>query len=134
MPALASDGVRGDSSAVKRQLRREGAVVAIDLGDGAPAFAGVLEEPLFAFYDLRAEAAAEPDVQRIVRRPVLWRVWVMNRAITKNRWTVIGNVPLDDDLRVAPMFFKQDTLTGDLSLYHHAVEVPATVEECLPLE
>jgi hypothetical protein len=68
---------------MKRQRRREGDIVAIDLGDGTLAFGRVLEEPLLAFYDLRTPTRDTPALQEILARPILWRIWVMNHAVTR---------------------------------------------------
>jgi hypothetical protein len=65
----------------------------------------------------------------------------MNHAVTRGRWQVIGSVPLSQEERSVPIrFFKQDALTGDLTIYWEGPEpgevheVPATREECMGLE
>jgi hypothetical protein len=119
---------------MKRQRRKEGDIVAIDLGDGTLAFARVLREPLLAFYDLRVRNQETPSIQEIVKRPVLWRIWVMNYAITGGRWKVMGNSPLEEALKREPTFFKQDPISGDVTLYRAETEYPASIEECEHLE
>jgi len=84
---------------MKRPRRREGDLVAIDLGDGTLAFGRVLKEPLLAFYDLRVRNEEIPALSEILTRPVLWRIWVMNHAITRGRWKVLGHVPLEEPLK-----------------------------------
>ena len=60
----------------------------------------------------------------------------MKYAITSGRWKVIGNKPLESSLKKAPIFFKQDILTKEFSIYHSATsqETDASYEECIGLE
>jgi len=120
--------------AMKRQRRREGDIVAIDLGDDTLAFGRVLEEPLLAFYDLRMPTTETPDLQEIVTRPILWRLWVMNHAVTRGRWKVLGSIPLEEPLKREPTFFKQDPISGAVTLYRSQTEYPSSAEECEQLE
>ncbi len=116
----------------KKKLRQIGDVAAIDLGEGWGSYARVLREPLFAFYDVRSKK--EPDIDEIVDRPVLWRLMVMNYAVTNGRWPVIGSRPLEEELEIEPTFFKVDPISKQLSLYRNGREWPATREECRGLE
>jgi len=116
-----------------RQKRNAGDILSIDLGEGTFAFARVLDEPLMAFYDLNVGVPVLA-VDQVIARPVLWRLWVMNYAVTRGRWRIIGNASLEEWLREEPTFFKQDSITSRLSHYREQQEVPATLEQCLRLE
>jgi hypothetical protein len=116
----------------KRQTRKPGDIFKIDLKDGKCAFGRVLENPLYAFYDLQAEIT--PDLDHILSRPILFKVWVMKYAITKNIWEVIGHLPLESNLEISPRFFKQDDISKKLSIYHDGKETPASIRECEGLE
>lgn len=117
----------------KRQKRRIGDILKIDLGDGSLAFARVLEEPLIAFYDLRADVPIA--VERIIQSPIAFKIWVMNYAVTSGEWPVIGHAPLDEDLKEEPRFFKKDAISGQLSIYWgNGCEKPATLEDIEGLE
>lgn len=118
----------------RRQRRNVGDVCKIDLGDGYFAFGRVLEEPLMAFYDLRA--AEVPRLEDIVAAPIAFKIWVMNYAITAGDWPILGNVPLSPDLEEKPAFFKIDPITGQLGITYEGAgdERPATFEECASLE
>ncbi len=125
----------------KKKVRLlEGQVLRIDLNDGTHAYARVLEEPLVAFYDELYRGNQEPPIEEIVTLPIAFKIWVMNYAITKGIWSVIGRVPLALDLKEAPRFFKQDAMNGQLAIYQSIPELaphyerPATYEECLGLE
>lgn len=117
---------------MKKQIRREGDVVAISLGDGTYAFAIVLAEPLMMFFDLRCSSV--PPVEGIVNSPEVFRIWVMNSAITSGCWQVIGNAGLGAELQSSPVFFKEDPVTKALYLYQSGKAWPATPEECEGLE
>lgn len=117
-----------------RQKRIEGDILAIELSDRSIAYARVLHEPLVAFYDYKTTDSKQPPIRPILESPVLWRIWVMNNAITSGRWRRIGHAPIEDNLQSEPVFFKQDSITGKLSLYRAQVEYPATLEQCLNLE
>lgn len=117
----------------KRQKRVEGDFVQIDLGDGYHVYGRVLEEALFAFYDIRTTKYLDIDV--ISKLPILFQVPVMDYAVKRGRWVVIGNQPLDAQLLNPPPRFIQDQLRPDLfSIYQQGGIRPATREECIGLE
>ncbi|RYF10583.1 MAG: hypothetical protein EOO77_21235 [Oxalobacteraceae bacterium] len=117
--------------------RREGDLLKIDLGDGRQSYAQVAAEPLIVFFErASADDLAPEDVSRL---PVLFRLWVANHAVTRGRWQVIGRAPLGPEIRLEPFFYKQDAVTGRLSLYHSMFsatdwERTATLGECDGLE
>lgn len=116
-----------------RQQYKVGAIVKIPLGDGQHTYARILEPPLFAFYD--ALARDDLDVDTIITKPILFKVWVMRHAITSGRWLKVGHRSLDSDLQQSPFFFKQDALRPEIfTLYRDGKEFPATREESKGLE
>lgn len=126
---------------MKRQQRTEGAVVEIPLGSGRRAFGRLRYEPLVDFFDLELRDSNSIDLDRIVRSPVAFTIYVMNSAVTSGRWPTVGTKPLTDAERATvPRFCKKDALTGALSIYwedplsDEAHEVPASREECQLLE
>ena len=125
-------------SVQKRTRRMVGQVVEIDLGDGLKAYGRVLEEPLLAFYDKLVRDGVLPPLTEVADWPVAFKIWVMNHAITKGRWKVIGSLPLSADMQVRPGFFKQDAMNGRLSIYDYDAapnyERPASRAECETLE
>ena len=108
----------------------EGDVIAIPLGDGMFGYGRVLASPLLGFYHLRSPQIL--DVAAVMAVPILFRVWGNGAS----DWTVIGNSPLEEALRIAPLFFKKDSISKKLSIYPggHAKERPGTPEECEKLE
>jgi hypothetical protein len=117
----------------KRIRRRAGDIVRIPLNDGFHSYARVLDEPLVAFYNIKTKRNLSP--QEIVGLPLLFRVWVMNHAITSGRWPIIGNYPLTPSESEPPKLFKQDGLKpSSFSIYVQGTERPATKAECVGLE
>jgi hypothetical protein len=118
-----------------------GSVVAIDLGAREMSFARALTPPLFEFFDRRADADESPDLEAIVSSPALFRINVMSYAVKSGRWPVLGVVPLSqDELSHKEVFFKQDAISGELSLYwedhttKQTFSKQASPEECAKLE
>lgn len=116
-----------------RGKRLVGNVVRIDLGDDTHTYAHVLHEPLLAFYDIRTSQEATLD--EILDREVLFKIWVMNSAITSGRWPVVGHAEVPPELAERQWFCKQDSIDPrKLMLYSDGEELPATFEECEKLE
>jgi len=110
-----------------------GDIVRIDLGDGLRAYARVLEEGLFAFYD--SVTRDDLSIAEVLARAVLFYVPVMNHAITSGRWKVVGHAPLEPFLQDPPPRFMQDALNKSrFRIYNKGKIRPATKEECLGLE
>lgn len=117
----------------RRKIRGNvGDIFSIDLGDDIFCFGRILNNPLMAFYDCKSKEMKSLDL--IINSPIIFKVWVMNYAITSGRWKIIGNLPVNSDLLANPKFFKQDNITRKLSIYHDGEEIPATFEDCLGLE
>lgn len=86
-----SDASCTERTSMKRLKRRVVDVVAVPLGNGELGVAQVLAEPLMGFFDLRSDR--ELSVEEIVGSPLAFSIWVMNHAVTKGRWPVIGMHP-----------------------------------------
>ncbi len=118
-----------------RFKRKEGDIILIKLSDSSFGYGRVLIDPLVAFYDLNT---SQPllDIEQITAKNILFKVWVMKHAITSGRWEVIGNKSLEDALVSSPLFFKQDILSKELSIYNLTTgqEIDASYEECKNLE
>jgi hypothetical protein len=121
----------------KRVRRREGDVLKIALGDGRHSYAQVSGDPLVVFFG--GAFTDDLPLSRVPHLPVLFRIWVHDDAIKKAFWPVIGNQPLTTENAAEPFFYKQDAVTGALSLYHSNFadtgwERPASATECEGLE
>lgn len=109
-----------------------GDIVRIHIRDDLYSFARVLNKPLIAFYDFRGKLDSE--FESILEAPILFKVWIMNSAITSGQWEIIGNKPLEENLLESPAFFKVDPIKKSLSIYCDGVDIPATVSQCEGLE
>lgn len=100
----------------KRQRRLVGGVVRIKLDKTWHTYGRILEEPLFAFYDSRVKS--EINAESVVERPILFKIWVMNHAVTSGRWPIVEVFPLEPHLLKEPRFFKQDEFdASQVTLY-----------------
>ncbi len=118
---------------MKRPYRTPGNVVLIPLSDGKYTYGRVINAPLMAFYDLRS--AEILPVEEVVKSRVLFKIWVMNSAISKHHWRVLGNLPLENELIAVAEFYKWDMISKKFSVYEgDGQERPATLEECTNLE
>ena len=82
---------------------------------------------------------SEPLVVAVAQMPVLFRLWVMDYAITTGVWPVVGYQQLSAENAEEPFFYKQDAISGRLFLYHSSFadtgyERPASLSECQGLE
>ncbi|MGR4021036.1 immunity 26/phosphotriesterase HocA family protein [Vibrio harveyi] len=116
----------------KKVKRRIGDIVKIVLEDGSLTFGHILEDPIIAFYDAKTEQVL--PTEDIINLPVLFKVCVMNNAITSGRWEVIGNKELTQYLKEPVTFFRQDMLSKKFFLHTDSKEIPASREQCLGLE
>jgi Immunity protein 26 len=119
--------------AAKRQRRKPGNILAIPATDGSLYFGRELNKGVVACYDLRSDVVVKPEL--VLGSPVLFSVPVMNYAITKGRWPVIGWASLEPALAKPIDFFMQDMYTGEFSIYKENGEIiPATRSEIEGLE
>jgi hypothetical protein len=120
-------------TSIRKQKRSRGDIVQVDLGNGFYGFGQVLESPLMAFFNLKAKVV--PPVKDVVEHEVAFAVWVMKYAITDGIWPIIGHAEVNDEINERPPFYKQDRLSGKLSVtYTGAEEEPATYVNVLNLE
>ncbi len=112
---------------IKRQKRKSGDFVQINLDGGFHSYARVLGEAQFAFYDSRT--TNDWLVDRISASAILFSVAVMNHAVTRGRWKIVGHIPLEEALLVPRPRFMQDALNPHtFSIYERGAIRPATRE------
>ena len=125
----------------RRFRRNPGDIVLVPLDDHRFSYARVLREPLMEFYDGVASSHDSADAQNLSAMKPLFRIWVMNSAITSGRWKAVGHraLSIEEQNRV-DRFYKQDKLSKKLTIYwtdpvsQESHEVPALLADCLPLE
>lgn len=123
--------------ATRKIQRKIGDIVLIPLGDRGHSYAHVSTNPCIIFYDGIFES--ELSVDEIVQLPELFNLSVNDRALEGGEWAVIGRYELREEQLKRPYRYKQDMISGELSLYHSDFsstdyERPATLDECKGLE
>lgn len=118
----------------KRQRWTRSSVVAVPLGDGTYAYAQMLDDPEYAFFDCRTADELPPAA--VVARPVLFRLWVMRSAHTTGRWTKVGAAPIPEPLRHPIRRYNQDAIRPqDIRLTFDGCDGPlGSVADCEGLE
>ncbi|WP_157981939.1 Imm26 family immunity protein [Aliidiomarina sedimenti] len=84
--------------------------MAVPLEDGGFGFGVVVEEPLIAFFTRRANTKEMPA--DISSAPIAFSVWVINNAIGKAHWSIVGTIDLPSHVELDPWFFKKDIISG----------------------
>lgn len=117
--------------------RTVGDILKIELGDETHSYAHVSTDPLVIFYDCKT--SSDLPLSEISQLPVAFRVWVLNADLKRGTWKKVGNVPLAPSHLEQPYMFKQDRITGKLSLHHSDFvdtnyERSASLDECRGLE
>lgn len=114
----------------KKQKRREGQILLIKLPDERYAFGLNLRQST-AFFDYIREDDSVDNVD-FESLKVAFVIWVEDRAVTSGRWEVIGAMDVPPPLKDPIIYFKQDPISGKLTLYNEATceEFETTKEEC----
>jgi hypothetical protein len=120
--------------AVKRQRWTNGAIVTIPLGNGIVSYAQMLNEPEYVFFDCKT--SHEIPLESVIKKAVLFRLWVMRSAHSTGRWLKVGNAPIKGSLNKEIPRFKQDPLhLENICIYINGQEgAQCTLAECENLE
>lgn len=114
------------------QQRTVGAVVRVPLDPTHHTYAQILPED-YIFFD--AFTSEHLDVAEAVTRPTLFRILVMDHAVTTLRWMKAGKAPLRPEFeQPAPMFIQDHYDPTHLQIYLGGVSRPASWSECRGLE
>jgi hypothetical protein len=118
-----------------KQKEEEGAFVKIQLDDKFHCYGRIIIKKYYAFYDCRTESDLPLDV--ISKCPILFTIGVYSYAVKKDRWEIIGWLPLEEKLKTPPTFFVQDPINPNLLFLYNplmAKMIPASLPECQGLE
>ena len=125
------------------RLREPGRVVRIPLGDGLVGWGRQLRSARVAFCD-RFDSVSDGErtnPQEVIDGDIAFAVSVMDRAFRRSSsWTLLDVIPLTERERSEVYrSFRQDALTGALSIYREAPdgswgEDGADYEQCVGLE
>lgn len=129
-----------EKSRPKHVRRIEGSIVKIPVAAGKVAYGLILKEPLVAVFDRQFDEKESLDLQVLLDTPIAFELMVMNYAITRGRWVVVGRVAVPDHFQTPPAFCKRDKISGKLTIYQELEEFAphyerdATLDECRGLE
>ena len=110
-----------------------GSIIKIELINGTFCFARKLKNPLYAFYDINTKDTI-PPLEEIIASNILFKIWVMDRVISSNRWIKIGKLDLEDELYKPVTFCHQNALNKKVYLYINGEKSITTKEECNKFE
>lgn len=117
----------------RRKKWEPGNVVEIGLDDGSFSYGVIIDEPLVAFTD--AVFSERPEISPNLFNKLAFQLWVMNSAIGKNGWPIIGDLKLNDLSITEARFYRYDIISK--KFYHYvdcANDIPSTREGCVGLE
>jgi hypothetical protein len=119
----------------EQQCRNPGDVVRIALGDGFHAYARVMKEATFAVYNAHVPDTQELPLAAFHTLPILFHIAVMDHAVKKGRWKILGNIsPEMLSTEVPPKFIQDPLDRTNFSIYRDGQIRRATREECIGLE
>jgi hypothetical protein len=101
----------------ERQVRNPGDMVRIGLGDGFHAYARVLKDAMFAIYDAHVSDTEALPIATFYNTPILFYVAVMDYAVKRGRWKIIGNISSDILSIEGPPRFIQEPI-GQIEFQH----------------
>jgi hypothetical protein len=118
----------------KKYFIKEGDIFKIELPSGYLGFGRVLPNT-WGFYRYFIKKSEPVNFEEIIQKPVAFKIWVSEFALTKKLWEVIGSRELDDSLKSKVFFYKQDPISNKLwKTETGAEEYPVSIEECKTLE
>jgi len=110
-----------------------GDFVKVIFDDNLHTYARIINRGFLAFYDFKTNK--EADINEIVSKPILFKIVVTSDAVETGRWTVIGNMPLEANLKEVPMTYVEEIgYPGTYTIFHELDSRRATKEECKNLE
>ena len=118
---------------MKKQRVTEGAFVKVPLHGSIHAYARVIAEKSFAFYDCFTVEDLSLDI--IKECSILFIIPVHQSALSSGRWEKIGTLPLENKFLSNPPMFMQDALNPSVfHIYENGEMRLASKKECVGLE
>ena len=117
----------------RRKKWETGNVVEIELADGSFSYGLIVNEPLVAF--TRDTFFKRPEISPKLLNTIAFQLWVMNSAIGKKGWPVIGDVQLKEVPISEAKFYRYDNISKNFYHYVDCInDIPSTREDCVGLE
>lgn len=120
---------------MSKQKRRTGDILEIPIAGKGYSYAQVLRTGV-AFFDVLLESKLE-NLESLSGSGVLFVLEIYDSVITDNEWRVVGNIPVREFLRTAPLQFVQDQMNPEsVSLYdpNTGETRTASIDDCKGLE
>lgn len=117
---------------MKKQKLVPGDIFQISGFSGKNVYGRVLPEAFVAIYS--GVFDDEIEVSDLLSNDIIFKVPVMNYAITSGRWKVVNHVELSPELLKPIKLFKRDRISKKLYIYERGEQRPATKEEVRNLE
>lgn len=121
---------------MKKQRIIIGSVLEININEDYFAYAQVLGKSSCAFFDFRSTERLQ-DLTVLRSSQILFIVSVYDNVIKEGRWVNIGNLEIDNRLKILPLEFIQDPINVDrFNIYNPNTGeiIKATREQCENLE
>jgi len=103
-----------------------GDIIAIDVGRFNRFYAQVLQKPLYRFFD---HIELDAKIDSIIKSNEIFRVWVIDDAIKRPNWHIVGNANLDKNALSSPWFHRKDKISGTIYKYRSSPDLSAGYEE-----
>lgn len=122
---------------LKRYRWKPGDVFRIELDSGRFCYSQACRFPEIAFFDQADDGSlCLTDVDTL---PVAFRIFVHKSVPKESDWQLLGNQAVRPEFETQALRFKQDNISGRLSLYHESFAAPqfekeTTLAECAGLE
>lgn len=128
--------VKSKPPVVRGKRPKQGDYFQIELGAGLLAYGRVLQSPIYAFYNVITTTPL--TTSELDRKALLCKICVMKYAWKKTNWKIIGYSELPIELCQRVWFAKQDSISGELTMYSEwegkVAEKKATRKQLLGLE
>jgi immunity protein 26 of polymorphic toxin system len=117
----------------RRKKMDSGNILEIELEDGSLSYGVIIKNPLLAFSSLTFNR--RPEITSEIFKNVAFQLWVMNSAIGKNGWPIVGSISVDELSINKPTFYRYDMISKNFYHYVDCVDdIPSTKEGCIGLE
>ncbi len=121
----------------RRSSFKEGDIVKVAINNTEHTYMRIVVNRLCAFYDFKTVQDVH-DLNEIVSKPVLFIIIVHNEYLKEGEWIKVGNLPLEEYLKMEPNFFikhiRPRGMPHSFTIFINGDDIPATWEECKDLE
>ena len=119
----------------KKQRITVGSIVEIPIDNVYYVYAQILKKGCYAFFDYRSENQLQ-DYSILQEKPVMFIVGVYDYIIKKNIWSIVGKLPIRENLKIQPLMYIYDAHKDTYSLYNNNTGeiIPCTKDEAYGLE